>query len=92
MHDDHTCQLLWTKAYPSIIGLVMAVGTTSAAIAPVVAGHVYDMSRSYGAAFYSIAGICFASSLAVLGVTPPPRRVQACVGLADKQAAAAPAE
>jgi MFS family permease len=81
-----------TKAYPSIIGLVMAVGTTSAAIAPVVAGHVYDMSRSYGAAFYSIAGICFASSLAVLGVTPPPRRVRACVCLAGQQAAAAPAE
>ncbi len=81
-----------TKAYPSIIGLVMAVGTTSAAIAPVVAGHFYDTTRSYGAAFYSIAVVCLASSLLVLGVTPPPRRVRACACLAGKQAVAAPAE
>ena len=59
------------KAYPSIIGLVMATGTAGAAIAPVAAGYLYDMYRSYGAAFYSIAAICFASSVLVLGVTPP---------------------
>jgi len=63
-----------SKAYPSIIGLVMATGTTIAAVAPVAAGYLYDISRSYGAAFYSVAAICFASSVLALGITPPRRR------------------
>jgi MFS family permease len=78
-----------SKAYPSIIGLVMTTGTTIAAIAPVVAGYLYDISRSYGTAFYSIAAICFASSVLVLGVTPPRRRVR--TRLAGQQAVVASA-
>ena len=65
-----------SKAYPPIIGLIMATGTTIAAIAPVIAGYLYDISRSYGTAFYSIAAVCFASSVLVLGITPPRPRVR----------------
>ena len=54
------------KAYPAVIGLVAAIQTGIGAVAPFVAGYVFDKFGSYTPVFYSIAGLCFAGSLLLL--------------------------
>ena len=62
------------KAYASILGVMIAVGTTAGAAGPYLAGIVYDHYGSYAPAFYSIAGLSFAAVFALLFATPPGRR------------------
>jgi MFS family permease len=63
------------KAYPAVIGLWLAIQTSIGALAPFVAGYVFDKYGSYTPTFYSIAGLCFAGSLLLLLATPPRRKV-----------------
>jgi hypothetical protein len=63
------------KAYPAVIGLWLLIQTGIGAIAPFVAGYVFDKFGSYTPAFYSIAGLCFAGALLLLLATPPRRKV-----------------
>ncbi len=63
------------KAYPAVIGLWLAIQTSVGAVAPFVAGYVFDKTGSYTPVFYSIAGLCFAGSLLLLAATPPRRKV-----------------
>jgi MFS family permease len=63
------------KAYPAVIGLWLLIQTGIGAIAPFVAGYVFDKFGSYTPAFYSIAGLCFAGSVLLLFATPPRRNV-----------------
>jgi len=62
------------KAYASILGVMIAVGTTAGAAGPYLAGIVYDHYGSYAPAFYSVAGLSFAAVVALLFATPPIRR------------------
>jgi MFS family permease len=62
------------KAYASILGVLIAVGTTAGAAGPYLAGIVYDHYASYAPAFYSVAGLSFAAVVALLFATPPARR------------------
>jgi len=62
------------KAYASILGVMIAVGTTAGAAGPYLAGIVYDHYASYAPAFYSVAGLSFAAVTALLFATPPVRR------------------
>jgi len=62
------------KAYASILGVLIAVGTTAGAGGPYLAGKVYDHSGSYAPAFYAVAGLSFAAAVVLLFATPPVRR------------------
>ena len=62
------------KAYPSIVGLILAVGTTVGSIGAYLAGYGYDHSGSYAPAFYLIAGLCVGGSVLLVCMKPPVRR------------------
>jgi MFS family permease len=61
-------------AYASILGVMIAVGTTAGAGGPYLAGKVYDHYGSYAPAFYSVAGLSLAAAIVLLFATPPVRR------------------
>ena len=62
------------RAYASVLGVMIAVGTTAGAGGPYLAGKVYDHYGSYAPTFYSVAGLSFAAAAALLFATPPVRR------------------
>jgi cyanate permease len=62
------------KAYASILGVLIAVGTTAGAGGPYLAGKVYDHYGSYAPMFYAVAGLSFAATVVLLLATPPVRR------------------
>lgn len=62
------------KAYASILGVLIAVGTTAGFAGPYLGGIVYDRYSSYAYAFYSVAVLCFLAAVAALFATPPVRR------------------
>lgn len=62
------------RAYASILGVLIAVGTTAGAAGPYLAGIVYDHYASYAPAFYSVAGLSFVATVALLFAAPPVRR------------------
>jgi MFS family permease len=59
------------RAYASVLGVMIAVGTTAGAGGPYLAGKVYDHYRSYATSFYSVAGLSFAAAAVLLFATPP---------------------
>jgi MFS family permease len=60
-----------TKAYASVISLVMVVGTTAGAAGAYVAGIVFDRVGSYTPAFYFVAGMSFLAAILLLFAIPP---------------------
>jgi MFS family permease len=62
------------RAYASILGVLIAVGTTAGAAGPYLAGIAYDHYASYAPAFYSVAGLSFVAAVALLFAAPPVRR------------------
>jgi len=62
------------KAYPLVVGIMMAVATTSGAIGAFGAGYAYDHFGSYSRAFYGVAIMCFLGSVVSLFMTPPIRK------------------
>jgi MFS family permease len=60
-----------TQVYASVVGIAMAVQTTAGAIAPLVAGHLYDTTGSYSTSFYTVAALCFAGAVILALVKPP---------------------
>ena len=62
------------KAYPSIIALMLAVQITIGAAAPIVAGYIYDVHKTYAVAFYSAAALCLVGCVVLLKATPPIRK------------------
>jgi MFS family permease len=61
------------KAYAALVGIMMAIQTTSSAIAPIVAGYWFDTRGTYAPVFYVISVMCFAGAV-ILMLAPPPRR------------------
>jgi MFS family permease len=62
-----------TRVYPSVVGLALAVQTTFGAIAPFVAGRVYDHYKTYTYCFYFIAVVCLVGVALLLAIRPPTR-------------------
>ncbi len=62
------------KPYPAIVGIMLAIQTSMGAVAPVVAGYMYDKYGSYTSSFYTCAGMCFCGAILIL-MAAPPRRV-----------------
>ena len=73
-----------TRAFASLAGLAIAINTTLSAIAPKVAGRLFDQGIGYGVTFYVLAAWCFAGALALIFAKRPSAE------LGDR-AAAAPA-
>ena len=73
-----------TRAFASLAGLAIAINTTLSAIAPKVAGRLFDQGVGYGATFYFLAAWCFAGAIALFFLKRP------SMELGDR-AAAAPA-
>jgi MFS family permease len=48
-----------THAFASLAGLAIAINTTLSAIAPKVAGRLFDQGLGYGVTFYFLAAWCF---------------------------------
>jgi MFS family permease len=52
-----------TRAFASLAGLAVAINTTLSAIAPKVAGRLFDQGVGYGVTFYFLATWCFIGAL-----------------------------
>jgi len=74
------------KAYASILGVIIAVGTTAGAAGPSLAGYIFDHFGSYTPAFYAVSGLCFAAAVLLLFATPPVRRSNTAVAQAGAEA------
>lgn len=72
-----------TRAFASLAGLAVAVNTTLSAIAPKVAGRLYDHGVGYAGTFYFLAAWCFVGAIVMFLLrapqpgAPPPRSVGA---------------
>ncbi len=65
------------KAYASIVGLAIAIQTGVSAVAPTLAGLLYDRTGSYTPAFYCASAICLAGAVTLLLIRPPRLRAAA---------------
>ncbi len=62
-----------TKAYAGVVGVTIAVQTTVSAIAPSIAGFLFEQYGTYAPTVYTIAVLCFMGSLVLLFAKPPVR-------------------
>ena len=60
-----------TRAFASLAGLAVAVNTTVSAIAPKVAGRLFDQGMGYGITFYFLAAWCFISAVVLIFTRRP---------------------
>ncbi len=60
-----------TRAFASLAGLAVAVNTTLSAIAPKVAGHLFDQGVGYGSTFHFLAAWGFVSAVVLLFTRRP---------------------
>jgi len=65
-----------TRAFASLAGLAIAVNTTLSAIAPKVAGRLFDQGVGYGVNFYFLSAWCFAGALVLVFMRKPESRLQ----------------
>ena len=63
-----------TKVFASLIGLSLAISTTMGAIAPYVAGRLYDSGYGYQGVFYSLALWCGAGAAVLFAMKIPVRK------------------
>jgi MFS family permease len=68
------------KPYASVVGLAIAIQTTGSAMAPYLAGLLYDRIGTYTPAFYSVAAICLVCAVTLLLIRPPRLRAAAMSG------------
>jgi sugar phosphate permease len=61
------------KAYAGVFGIVTCVQSTLGALAPFIAGYVYDVTHSYAPTLYVIATMCLLGGIAMFSVVRPPR-------------------
>jgi MFS family permease len=60
-----------TRAFASLAGLAIAINTTLSAIAPKVAGRLFDQGVGYAVNFYVLAAWCFAGAAVLLFMHRP---------------------
>ena len=60
-----------TRAFASLAGLAIAINTTLSAIAPKVAGRLFDRGVGYGVNFYFLASWCFAGAVVLFFMRRP---------------------
>jgi MFS family permease len=60
-----------TRAFASLAGLAVAINTTLSAIAPKVAGHLFDQGVGYAATFYFLAAWGFVSAVVLIFARRP---------------------
>jgi len=60
-----------TRAFASLAGLAVAINTTLSAIAPKVAGHLFDEGVGYAATFYFLAAWGFISAVVLIFTRRP---------------------
>jgi cyanate permease len=60
-----------TRAFASLAGLAIAINTTVSAIAPKVAGHLFDQGVGYAATFYFLAAWGFISAVVLIFTRRP---------------------
>ncbi len=65
------------KAYAGVFGLASGVQSTLGALAPVVAGYVYDQIHTYTPVFAVVSAMCLAGALAMFVIAKPPRHALA---------------
>jgi MFS family permease len=66
-----------TKVFASLIGLSLAINTTMGAIAPYVAGRLYDSGYGYQGVFYALALWCGAGAIVLFIVKIPVKKIGA---------------
>jgi MFS family permease len=66
-----------TKVFASLIGLSLAVNTTMGAIAPYVAGRLYDSGYGYQGVFYALALWCGIGAIVLFMIKIPVRKIGA---------------
>jgi MFS family permease len=60
-----------TRAFPALAGTAVAINTTLSAIAPKVAGRLYDQGVGYGGTFYFLAAWCFVGACVLFLIRKP---------------------
>lgn len=60
-----------TNAFASLAGLAIAINTTLSAIAPKVAGRLFDQGVGYGVNFYFLASWCFVGAVVLFFMRRP---------------------
>jgi MFS family permease len=60
-----------TGAFASLAGVAIAINTTLSAIAPKVAGHLFDRGVGYAVNFYFLAAWCFAGAIVLFFMRRP---------------------
>ena len=60
-----------TRAFASLAGLAIAINTTLSAIAPKVAGRLFDQGVGYGVNFYFLASWCALGAVVLFFMRPP---------------------
>jgi MFS family permease len=60
-----------TRAFASLAGLAIAINTTLSAIAPKVAGRLFDQGVGYGVNFYFLASWCFLGAVVLFFMRRP---------------------
>lgn len=71
------------RAFARLSGIAIAVSTSGAALAPKLAGRLFDLGLGYAPAFHTLAAWCFAGALALAAM----RRPTAVAGGAGRVAA-----
>jgi MFS family permease len=71
-----------TRAFASLAGLAIAINTTLSAIAPKVAGRLFDQGVGYAINFYFLAAWCFVGAVVLILMRRPALIVQ---GVEQKQ-------
>lgn len=61
------------KAYPTAVGVALAVQPTVSAISPALSGYLFDRYGSYAPALYALAALCFVSAILMTRARPPVR-------------------
>jgi MFS family permease len=65
-----------TRAFASLAGLAIAINTTLSAIAPKVAGRLFDQGVGYAINFYFLAAWCFVGAVVLILMRRPALLVQ----------------
>ena len=65
-----------TAAFASLAGVAIAINTTLSAIAPKVAGHLFDRGVGYAVNFYFLAAWCFVGAIVLFVMRRPETAVR----------------